>query len=376
MKRELAVGLVFAAILAALVGATIWVEKPGFFKKEPAYRMSARFTDVAGLKEGAEVWVYGTAAGRVAKIFPNELGGVQVDLELDYDPKMRNNATVKIAQRSALGGAIVAIHPGNPAAENSDFSTRTVFDGKSVADPFQEISDAVSDLKAPLKSTIEEAKKVFEDFSRHSDKIAENLEKTLENTRAISEDIRAGKGTVGKLLQDDSLYTDLKDAVASVRKLADDASSGGGLIDTLLHDKELSADLKQTVNNVRTVSDDLVAGNGTLGKLFKDDGLYQRLDSTVKEFGLIASDARTGKGVLGKLIYDEALAKRIDTISEDVAAVTGKIRRGEGTLGKLINDESVYNDLKTTLKKLGGGVDDLRENAPVLTFAGFLFAGF
>jgi len=57
MKRELLVGLVFAAILAGLVAATIWVEKPGFFRKEPAFRMGARFTDVAGLKEGAEVWV-------------------------------------------------------------------------------------------------------------------------------------------------------------------------------------------------------------------------------------------------------------------------------------------------------------------------------
>lgn len=376
MKREMAVGLVFAAILAGLVAATIWVEKPEFFKREPAFRMSARFTDVAGLKEGAEVWVYGTAAGRVAKIFPDELGGVQVDLELDYDPKMRENATVKIAQRSALGGAIVAIHPGMPDKPGHDFSTRTVFTGKSVADPFQEISDAVSDLKEPLKATIGEAKKVFEDFSKHSDQIAENLEKTLENTRSISEDIRSGKGTIGKLIEDDSLYSDLKGAVASIRKLADDASSGGGPLDTLLHDQALSADLKQTVANVRTVSDDLVAGKGTLGKLFKDDSLYTQLDATVKEFGAIASDARTGKGVLGKLIYDEALAKRIDTITDDVAAVTGKIRRGEGTLGKLINDESVYNDLKDTLKKLGGGVDDLRENAPVLTFAGFLFAGF
>jgi phospholipid/cholesterol/gamma-HCH transport system substrate-binding protein len=367
------VGLVFAAILAGLVAATIWVEKPGFFKKEPAFRMSARFSDVAGLKEGAEVWVYGTAAGRVAKIFPDELGGVQVDLELDYDPKMRMDHTVKIAQRSALGGAIVSIHPGTP---KTDFSPRTVFAGKSVADPFQEISDAVADLKQPLKATVEEARKVFEDFSKRSDKISEHLEKTLENTRAISEDIRSGKGTVGKLLQDDSLYTDLKDAVASIRKLADDAGSGGGLIDTLLHDKAMAEDLRTTVANVRTVSEDLAAGKGTIGKLFKDDSLYDRLDAAVKEFGAIAGDARTGKGVLGKLIYDEALAKRIDTITDDVAAVTGKLRRGEGTLGKLINDEAVYNDLRDTLKKLGGGVDDLRENAPVLTFAGFLFAGF
>jgi phospholipid/cholesterol/gamma-HCH transport system substrate-binding protein len=373
MKRELVVGLIFAVILAALVGATIWVEKPGFFRSKKPFEMTTRFREVAGLREGDEVWVYGTTAGRVSSIRPDGKGSVEVALEMDYDPVMRENAEVKIASRSALGGAIVSIHPGTP---DSPQSVKSVYDGRTAGDPFREIGDMVAELKTPLKDTIEGAKKVFTDLSNHSEQISANLDKTIENARQITDDLKAGKGTIGKLLTEEQLYDDLKAAVADLRKIAADASGGGGTIDVLLHDKEVAADLKKTVANIRSVSEDLEAGRGTMGKLFKDDTLYNRIDSAVQEFGRLATDAREKKGLLGKIIYDEEFANRFDTISSDIAEVTGKLRRGEGTLGKLINDESVYNELKQTLKKLGGGVDDVRENAPVLSFAGFLFSAF
>jgi phospholipid/cholesterol/gamma-HCH transport system substrate-binding protein len=372
MTRELIVGLVFAVLLGTLVGVTIWVEKPGFYKSR-GFMMKTRFHDVAGLKEGDEVWVYGTSAGHVSEIHPDEQGAVEVTLEMNYDPKMRENAEVKIGQRSALGGAIVSIHPGTP---DSPLSVKPIYEGRAVADPFQEISNAVAELKVPLKDTINEAKKVFADFSSHSEKIADNLDKTIDNARAITDDLRAGKGTIGKLLQEDKVYEDLKSAVADLKKIAADANGGGGTIDVLLHDKDVASDLKKTVSNIRSVSDDLEAGRGTMGKLFKDDTLYNRIDSAVASFGQLATDAREKKGLLGKIIYDEEFAKRFDTITEDIAEVTGKLRRGEGTLGKLINDDSVYNELKSAIKKLGGGADDVRENAPVLSFTGFLFTAF
>jgi phospholipid/cholesterol/gamma-HCH transport system substrate-binding protein len=286
---------------------------------------------------------------------------------------MRADAVVKIGQRSALGGAIVSIHPGTP---ESPKLTKDIYDGKSVGDPFAEISSAVAELKEPLKDTVNQAKKVFADFAKHSDDIATNLDKTLDNARAVTDDVRAGKGTIGKLLQEDKVYEDLKSAVADLKKIAADANGGGGTIDVLLHDKDVASDLKKTVSNIRSVSDDLEAGRGTMGKLFKDDTLYNRIDSAVASFGQLATDAREKKGLLGKIIYDEEFAKRFDTITEDIAEVTGKLRRGEGTLGKLINDDSVYNELKSAIKKLGGGADDVRENAPVLSFTGFLFTAF
>lgn len=373
MKRELMVGLVFTTLLGALVAATIFVEKPGFFRPKLPFTLNSTFHDVAGLKEGDEVWVYGTRAGRVEHIHPNGRGGVDVGVSLEYDPQMREDAVVRIAQRSALGGAIVSIHPGTPA---KPLSTRASFDGVSAAGPFQEVAEAIQELKPTIKASMDEMKSVLGDFSKRSESIARNLDETLQNTNTITANLRAGEGTIGALLKDKSVYEDLKAAVADLRKVAGDASSGGGTIDLLLHDKSVAADLRAAAANVRALTDDVNSGKGTIGRLFKDEDLYRKLDAAVTDLGALAQDARTGKGALGKLIYDEQFAKRLDTISDDIAAVTGKVRRGEGTLGKLINDESVYRDLKDALKRLGGGAEDVRENAPVLTFAGFLFSGF
>ena len=158
MKRELIVGVVFTVLVGLLVGTTVWVEKPEFFRKKPAFTMTARFREVAGLKSGDEVWVYGTKAGRVKSIEPDGKGGVHVKLEIDYDPQMRENAEVEIGQRSALGGAIVSIHPGTP---DRPLVTKEIFEGRSVADAFQEISSAIAELKAPIKDREHDADDQF-----------------------------------------------------------------------------------------------------------------------------------------------------------------------------------------------------------------------
>lgn len=373
MKRELFVGGVFAVILAMLLGTTLWIEDPGFFERSGGTPMTVRFREVAGLTPGAEVWVYGTPGGRVKAIRPDGKGGVLVDMELDADPQMRTDGTVEIRTRSALGGAVVAIQPG--AADVRADGAEPI-EGRSAADAFGEVAALARDIRGPLKETIENARKITGDLSERSATIVDNLDAFAKNARTISDDLVAGKGTAGKLLNDSKLHDDLAAAVESLRKIADAADGGGGVLDVLLHDRAVADDLKKTVENVRSVTAKLDSGEGTLGRLLNDATLHDDLTAAVADLRKMTGDASSGKGVLGKLIYDEALAARLDTISDDVAQITGKIRRGEGTLGKLVNDEQLYADLKSTLKSLRAGSDDVRENAPILTFAGFLFSGF
>lgn len=380
MKRELFVGGVFVTLAGLLLATTIWVKDPGFFDKKGRMPATARFTDVAGLTPGSEVWIYGTPSGRVKTIQPDGKGGVDVVLDLDYDPGFRADAKIAIQQRSALGGAIVSIHPGTPGSAAWSGGT---FEGTSAAGAFdalekvaQKIGQLADDVRGPLKETVENARKITADVSAKSERVMANLDETLENAKTISKDIADGKGTLGKLLKDDKLHRDLEDAIASVKKIAEDASSGGGTIDVLLHDKQMAADLKAGASSLRSVTAKLDSGEGSLGKLLNDKKLYDDLAATAGDLRQITSDARAGKGTLGKLMYDEELAKRLDTITTDVATITTKIRKGEGTLGKLVNDEALYADLRATLKSLRSGSDDVRENAPILTFAGFLFSGF
>lgn len=374
MKRELFVGGLFAVLVALLLATTLVVKDPGFFRKEEGlYRMTARFRDVAGLTENADVWVYGTPGGTVTGIRPDGQGAVLVELALDLDPKMRANADVAIKSRSALGGAVVAIHPGTPDAP---VWTGGVFEGRAVSDPFKEIADLAAEIRAPLRETLTNAEKVSRDLAAKSGGIVENLDVFARNLREVSDELSAGKGTLGKLLKEDGLHKDLEEAIASVRKLADDARTGEGPLNTLLHDAQLTKDLKDTVASLRSASEKFDRGDGTIARLLNDRKPFDDLSAAIGDLRKITDDVRTGRGAVGKLLYDEQLGKRLDTITDDVAQITGKIRRGEGTLGKLVQDDTVYSDLKAALKGLRAGSDDVRENAPVLTFAGFLFSGF
>ncbi len=372
-RRELIVGIVFGVLLALLLGVTIWIKDPGFWEEDGEAAMRARFREVAGLKTGDEVWLYGTTAGRVTDIRPDGQGKVLVDMELEYEPDMREDAEVKISTRSALGGAVVSIHPGTP---ERPALRKEVYDGITAGDPFAKVSDVVAKIEGPLTETIEDFRKIAGDFSAHSEKIAGNIDAFAADAASIADRLERGEGTLGKLLSDDKLHKDLEEAVAGLRKISDDANGGGGTIDVLLHDQQLSSDLQESVRRVRSITTKLDQGEGTLGKLLEDAKLYDDLSAAVADLREITNDARTGKGVLGKLIYDEQLSRRLDTITDDVAQVTGKLRRGEGTLGKLIQDEQLYADLRNTLRTLSGGAEDVRENAPILTFAGVLFSGF
>ena len=52
------------------------------------------------------------------------------------------------------------------------------------------------------------------------------------------------------------------------------------------------------------------------------------------------------------------------------------INHGKGTVGKLMTDEALYADLKDAVRSIQRSFEEARENAPILTFAGFLFKTF
>src|SRR5204862_6071615 len=88
-----------------------------------------------------------------------------------------------------------------------------------------------------------------------------NLSTILYNTRLVTEQIAQGKGTVGRLISDETLYNSALSTVSSLQLAAGEA-------------KSLISDAQATVGQVRTIIDQVNAGQGTLGMLTKDPALY------------------------------------------------------------------------------------------------------
>jgi phospholipid/cholesterol/gamma-HCH transport system substrate-binding protein len=295
LSIEVLVGFFMFVILIALGVFTIILSRQNFLQKR--YPVAVLFSEVSGLREGDPVFLRGMKVG-VVKETALDNSHVVVRADLDVPVQFREGYKVEVVASSMLGGKQLKIEEGSLSA--ALLPEDALITGTEPTDILEELGAAVAGL------------------------------------RQMTDQVSAGKGTIGKLIQDDELYNNLRDVSA---KLA----HGEGTIGKLLNEETVYNDLKTTMSNLQEVSGRLANGEGTLGKLLaKDDQLYQDISATM-------TNLRT---------------------------ITDKVGSGEGTLGKLVNDDAIYVEAQKLLKELRAAIDDMRETSPVTTFSTVLFGAF
>ena len=105
------------------------------------------------------------------------------------------------------------------------------------------------------------------------------IRRTSTNVSLVTEDIRSGQGTLGRLMTDDSLYVALTRAATSSDSLIHAATYAVGEITTASSDIAHSA--RQARITMDRITGDIREGRGTMGKLFTDDSVYVRLNRTM-----------------------------------------------------------------------------------------------
>lgn len=89
------------------------------------------------------------------------------------------------------------------------------------------VNKLLVDNKGNLDSTFKNAKKITDNFSKVSDDLAKSnigatvkkLENTLTNVNGLIANIKSGKGTLGKLMTDEKMYTNLTNASKEMEEL-------------------------------------------------------------------------------------------------------------------------------------------------------------
>jgi phospholipid/cholesterol/gamma-HCH transport system substrate-binding protein len=76
---------------------------------------------------------------------------------------------------------------------------------------------------------------------------------------------------------------EFESTLGDLGSLVDTVKAGEGTLGRLLVGEELADSLQQTISNLQTFSDDLASGKGTLGKLVTDDSLYLELQSMLSK---------------------------------------------------------------------------------------------
>jgi phospholipid/cholesterol/gamma-HCH transport system substrate-binding protein len=202
----------------------------------------------------------------------------------------------------------------------------------------------------------------FNEVVRSSQSTLQNMDALLKRADRILAFAESGKGSLGKLIYDPTLYDRFSETVTELKTVVDEIAKGQGSLGQLINKKDAYDKFVATLDKMNAVADDIQQGKGTAGKFLKDPTLYNNANDAVANLKKVSEDLSSGKGTAGRLLNDEGLANKIDTTMTKLASLTTELDAGHGTAGKLFKDESLYNNLNQLLVESRSLVKAFREN--------------
>jgi phospholipid/cholesterol/gamma-HCH transport system substrate-binding protein len=324
--------------------------------------LKARFGDANGLRDGSEVRLAGVRVGKVDKITllpPSDVPNaprvevlMTIDSAIDGRPaneRIRSDSTAQQGSPSLLGNEmLINITPGS-----------------ALGQPVQDYAV----LPSSSSNTVN-------DFATSGTDLAQRLSKLSDEINGIVKDVKDGKGTVGRLFSDETLYNNLNATIRETEDVMRQVRSGQGSAGRFLNDPALYNNANEIALQLRAIGEDLRAGRGTAGRLLTDDELYNRinrtadkLDRSVNDINLMIADINAGRGTIGRLLKDEqiyndarAAIARFNTTAERIDNMVSAAQRGEGTVGRLLTDDTLYTNVNQLSSEGVKLIYDFRQN--------------
>lgn len=296
MKRrdtatEVKVGLLILVGIAVLLYMTFRISKLERIEGNTYY---ALFPTVSGLAKGAPVEVAGVVVGRVEEI-GLEGKKARVTMVISKKVKLFEDATATLRTHGALGDKFIEVDPGTPSLEPLKpkglipFSKVTpdldqlFLSLQKTAEGLAGMGEALDDLmgdketRQAFKELVLNLRDSSREFKLFLATNRERLDRTIANLEAFSKDL-------DPLLNKASQGLDrMQSALASFEELGRNLKEGRGTLGRLLTDKSLYEDLREAANGFRLLARRVNRGEGTLGKLLTDEGLYLQAERTLKK---------------------------------------------------------------------------------------------
>ncbi len=350
MKRSNQIGwaqvrggvFIFLALLFFAGGVLLMGGKTKMFVNTETIRVV--MSDVVGLKVGAPVWLAGVDVGLVTDILfadPRNSNAVSIDIDVDTDAmkKIGADSKISIKTRGLMGEKYVDILPSKSYSETPP----TLLQGTSAA---------------KLDDVIQKAGDAFD------------------RVNGIIDNIDKGKGTLGKLNKDETLYSNIAHLAVEMKNLVITINRGEGTLGKLNRDPEPFNKLISILNRADRTLQDIQSSEGTLNKLIYDKALYTKLTSLADKSIQAADDVRdlnkkimSKEGTIGLLLNDRefydkgiSLLTRAESSVKVIEEVTAKVKGGEGTAGLLVNDKALYEKMNRMVDDLNAVIKDFKED--------------
>ncbi|HKM48879.1 MAG TPA: MlaD family protein [Terriglobales bacterium] len=337
---QLRVGLtvIFSSLILALL-LFLMSGTGGFFSHR--ITLVSFFDNASGLRIGAPVRLSGVDIGNVAaiRVVPDkdkQITPVEVVMKVStkYGFNLRRDSVTSLDTAGVLGETYLDI------------------DSAQAVGPLAKDGDTLPTQVHPD----------FNEVVRSSQSTLQNMDALLKRADRILAFAESGKGSIGKLIYDPTLYNRFSDTVADFQGIVNQIAKGQGSLGALINSNDAYNKFLATLDKINGVVDDIQAGKGTAGKFLKDPTLYNNANDTIANLKKVTEDINAGKGTLGKLTKDQELADKINTTVTKLAALTSDLEAGRGTAGKLFKDDALYNNANQMLVESQGLIKAIREN--------------
>lgn len=335
---ELRVGIfVLVGLLVVAVGI-LYVTGTGFFG--PKYQLTTYVPEAGNIQVGAPVALDGVPVGNIASIRltprpQDRMHGVTIVMRISkkYQPDIRTDSRASLVTEGLLGDRYVNVTRGLGGA---------VIPDNGVV-PSEEVPD--------IKQVVQRGADLMQSLGALTDDVRETVNK-----------VQSGNGTLGKLMNDPSLYNHLNDTATKLDAVATSIQQGEGTIGKLATSDELYNKMNIAAGHLENATAAVNSQKGTLGKLIYDPSAYNNINGIAAKGNALLEDVRDGKGTLGKLATDDQLYSNLRDASANIRDVTGKMNSGQGTVGKFFTDPQLYDNLTGLTGDMRVLMNDFRKN--------------
>ncbi len=321
MSNEARVGIFIVIVIIIFVVLSVEIGELSFSKKK-TYNITMVFSSVEGLKKGSPLELAGVQVGSVTGIALNVDYSAVVSAAIEEDIKLPINSTASIATKGVLGDKIIVLTPGvsgntiepggnlartsvppsldsllmqlgelagnlteMTAAMNSVFGDEDTL--RSILNNVHQLSEDSAALVAENRENISVVMTHLATITDNFSIVSNDLVSTSQDLGEILNRMNSGQGTMGKLINDETLYASMVDFMENMQQFTSNLSQDSTM-NLLLSDPTLYNDLAAIAENIKFITDELAAGRGTLGHILVDEELYQQLNETLRNANLAA----------------------------------------------------------------------------------------
>lgn len=324
-----------------------------------SYKIITYVDDAGGVEIGSDVQISGINSGRVTALrFDASQAKARMELSINQDIQLPEDSTATVEKSAFFGNSVVTIQFGDSSTMVADGGELEAVTKPDLDQLIASVTETSEEARSMMSSLDENQKKTFtkieeiieenrEDIRSSTKSIADagpKLDKLAANMEEITNNLKSGQGTLGKLYQDEQLYNDLKDFSSEAKQITSDIRNSEGTLAKLIYDDAIAVKAEETLTKISDASTDI------------QNVLAENRD---KIDNLVSSMETVGPKI-------EEAANKFQEFGE-------RLNSDEGTLGKLLNDPSLYKEAERTLKTVGENFEAAEEQGVIRSFFGVIF---